>query len=319
MKSLIINETIKSHIPPLRADELAQLEENILREGCKTPIVTWEGTIIDGHNRYDICTRHSIEFKTDKMLFADIDSAIVWIEENQLGRRNLTADQFNYFIGRKYDRMKKSQGRPCGKSRQNDDLKTNAKIAAEHGIGERTVERAAEFSRNVDSIAEQIGDSARSEILSGLDSFTRADVSEIASALPRAKDVGLTFTSPKEALDWAKQHRAERQGDKKERRGDDLADRIDELEAVNEELVAESVKLKAQVSVLEPMRIEYERGGFAEVIKNLGDQIRVLKTRIETESQEKVKNLRSAEYWKGEAIKLGWSRNEVIELGATHG
>ncbi|MFL5289403.1 MAG: hypothetical protein ACJ8AW_52705, partial [Rhodopila sp.] len=34
-------------------------------------------------------------------------AAEAWIEENQLGRRNLTPDQFAYFVGRKLDRMKK--------------------------------------------------------------------------------------------------------------------------------------------------------------------------------------------------------------------
>lgn len=95
---------------------------------------------------------------------------------------------------------------------------------------------------------------------------------------------------------------------------DDMSERLEELEAINDDLTAENTKLKAQVAALEPMRLEFERGGFAEVIKGLGEQIRVLKTRVESESKEKVKNLRSAEYWKQKAIEAGYSRNAVIDL-----
>lgn len=100
---------------------------------------------------------------------------------------------------------------------------------------------------------------------------------------------------------------------------EDHTDRIEELEAVNEALTTKNAELQAKVDALDPMRLEYERGGFAAVIKGLGEQIRVLKTRVETESQEKVKNLRAMDFWKKEAIKLGYSRDEVIDLGAVNG
>ena len=93
-----IHERIKSHIPPLRPEELNQLEENIKREGCRSPLVVWNGVLVDGHNRYDICRRNGLPFAIEQRSFADLDAVIVWVEENQLGRRNLTADQFAYFI-----------------------------------------------------------------------------------------------------------------------------------------------------------------------------------------------------------------------------
>lgn len=98
-----------------------------------------------------------------------------------------------------------------------------------------------------------------------------------------------------------------------------LTDRIEELEAINESLTAKNAALQGKVDALEPMRLEYERGGFAEVIKGMFEQIRVLKTRVETESQEKVKNLRAMDYWKKKAIELGFSRNEVIEIEPLEG
>lgn len=90
--------------------------------------------------------------------------------------------------------------------------------------------------------------------------------------------------------------------------------RIDDLERVVVDLENENAKLKAELKTFEAMRLEYERGGFAEVIAGLGEQIRVLKTRVSAESREKVKNLNTMEFWKKEAIKLGYSRDTVLSL-----
>ena len=88
-----IREDFRSLIPALHADELAQLESNIVAEGCRDPIVLWEDTIVDGHNRFEICRRRGVKFNTAQIEFADDDHARLWIRFNQLGRRNLTDDQ----------------------------------------------------------------------------------------------------------------------------------------------------------------------------------------------------------------------------------
>lgn len=122
------------------------------------------------------------------------------------------------------------------------------------------------------------------------------------------------------AKDIAARSRAERQAQQQPKQApppaddDELVDRIEELEAINEDLAAENAILKAQVATMEPMRREYERGGFAEVIASKDEQIRVLKTRVESESREKVKNLRSMEFWREKARERGYSRDAVIDL-----
>ena len=49
-----IDDEFKNLIPLLTNEEFNQLEENILKEGCREPIVLWNDTIVDGHNRYEI-------------------------------------------------------------------------------------------------------------------------------------------------------------------------------------------------------------------------------------------------------------------------
>lgn len=84
------NQRFRDLIPPLSAEELRLLEESIARDGCRDPLVTWRGTLIDGHNRHEICLRHKLPFAVKSMEFADEDLACIWIIRNQFGRRNLT-------------------------------------------------------------------------------------------------------------------------------------------------------------------------------------------------------------------------------------
>jgi hypothetical protein len=80
----------KALIPPLAPDEYAQLEENLLAEGCRDPLVLWHDVLIDGHNRYEICQKHGIAFQTVQREFVSLDDAYIWVAKNQLGRRNIT-------------------------------------------------------------------------------------------------------------------------------------------------------------------------------------------------------------------------------------
>ena len=87
---LKINDNFKNLIPPLTNDELKLLEENILADGVRDPILTWNNTIIDGHNRYEICKKHNLPFTIKELEFNNELEALIYIIRNQLGRRNLT-------------------------------------------------------------------------------------------------------------------------------------------------------------------------------------------------------------------------------------
>ena len=84
-----IDAEFKSLIPPLTFEEKKMLEESILNEGCRDAIVLWGDTIVDGHNRYEICTKYNIPFETVNRDFDSRNDAIEWIIKNQFGRRNL--------------------------------------------------------------------------------------------------------------------------------------------------------------------------------------------------------------------------------------
>ena len=89
---LKIDQGFKTLIRPLRRKEYLQLEANLIHDGCRDPIITWRGFIVDGHNRYEICHRHGISFRTQEMQFESREEVIAWICANQLGRRNISEE-----------------------------------------------------------------------------------------------------------------------------------------------------------------------------------------------------------------------------------
>ncbi|HBT75686.1 MAG TPA: hypothetical protein DEB39_01900 [Planctomycetaceae bacterium] len=90
MKDLVINEELKNLLPPLSAEEFAGLEESILKDGCLSPLVEWNGILVDGHHRYEICTKHQVPFAVKSVVLDSLDDAKLWIWKHQENRRNLT-------------------------------------------------------------------------------------------------------------------------------------------------------------------------------------------------------------------------------------
>lgn len=84
-----INESFRKLIPPLSSEEYAQLEENCKADGIRDPLVVWRGTLIDGHNRYDIAQKHGLDYTVVEKEFEDETAAKIWMVTNQFGRRNL--------------------------------------------------------------------------------------------------------------------------------------------------------------------------------------------------------------------------------------
>ena len=85
-----IKQEFKDLIPPLTKEEFKQLENNCRSEGIREKILTWNGFIIDGHNRYEIATRWDLDFETESKHFDNEEAVKEWMILNQFGRRNLS-------------------------------------------------------------------------------------------------------------------------------------------------------------------------------------------------------------------------------------
>lgn len=83
------------------AEALLHLEENIIRDGCREPLFVWNSTILDGHKRYEICTKLQIPFMIQRIYFKSREEALAWICANQLARPNITEETRRYLIGKR--------------------------------------------------------------------------------------------------------------------------------------------------------------------------------------------------------------------------
>ena len=186
--TLRIDPELRALIPPLTEEEKRLLEESIVSEGCRDPLVVWGDVLIDGHNRYDICTRRDVPFRVVQREFADKHEAKDWIIRNQLGRRNLTPEQRSYLFGKQYQERKRAQGGTGANQYTREQTPqsegTAQKIAAENKVSRATVERAAQFALAVDTIARNVGEEVREKILSREVPLTAKDVQKVARLEP---------------------------------------------------------------------------------------------------------------------------------------
>lgn len=107
---IIIDPEFRALKPPLAPQELAVLEASITRHGCLHSLKVWNGVLLDGHQRYEICTRLGLSYNVVSVELPDREAAADWIEAEQLGQRNLTADASRLLLGRIYNRAKKRDG-----------------------------------------------------------------------------------------------------------------------------------------------------------------------------------------------------------------
>jgi len=184
-----IDARIRGLLVPLRDDERALLEQSVLAEGIRDPLVVWkraDGTriLLDGHHRYELATQHGLDYAIVEMTFETEDDAVLWVLQNQLARRNLTDEQRTLIIGRYYNMLKLAPHRPSTEKEVNftsfsGHNATSRYVASLHGVSEKTVRNAGEFAEVVDALAE-IEPEAAARIVAG-------ELPDAKTALPKVE------------------------------------------------------------------------------------------------------------------------------------
>ena len=211
MINLKIDPEFQSQIPPLTNDEFKQLEENILKEGkLISPLIVWNNTLVDGHNRYAILQKHpEIYFSTMPLPFESREEVLAWICKNQLGRRNLTPEQKKFLIGKQYSVEHRKPGgngnnqytvtveEPVQEELCQIDTipptsaeaSTRKQIAERNNVSESYVVRSEKFMRGV-QIMDQMIPGMQEKILSGQFKVRDADMHRLARAnFPNRKQI----------------------------------------------------------------------------------------------------------------------------------
>lgn len=102
--TITINDELRAYIDPLTPDEYDALERSLLAEGCRDALVLWGDLLVDGHNRYAICTKHGLPYQTiQNERFTSLDDVHLWMIDNHLGRRSVSDFQRGILALRKKD------------------------------------------------------------------------------------------------------------------------------------------------------------------------------------------------------------------------
>ncbi|RKJ99483.1 plasmid replication/partition related protein [Alicycliphilus denitrificans] len=93
-EDIVVQPELKAYIDPLTPDEHDALERSILEEGCRDALVLWGNVLVDGHNRYGICKKHGLPFKTvQNTRFQNMEDVHLWMIDQHLGRRSVSEFQ----------------------------------------------------------------------------------------------------------------------------------------------------------------------------------------------------------------------------------
>jgi len=207
--SIIIHEGLRAYIDPLTEHEYAALERSILTEGCRDALVLWGDVLIDGHNRYAICQRHQIPFKTiQNDHFKDIEDVQLWMIDNHLARRSVSDFQRGMLALRKKEiismRMKAQD-----ESSTSDKEETDVAIPIVKPTQSRQeIARIAGISSNAVLQIEKIQRAAAPELVQAVrDGTISISAAAAVATLPSNEQAAAVAGGRKELQQTAKQIR----------------------------------------------------------------------------------------------------------------
>lgn len=186
MNDLVIDSEFKDLLPPLSEEQRQELEKDIIKNGCINSLTVWENILIDGHHRYDICTKNNIQFDIVEMEFKDRLEAMEWAWMNQKNRRNLNkyelaqiALKFKPVIeARAKDHQKLSEGRPEKGLSTLSNLKQNTVLTTLTKREDEEKEFVEEYLKKDETITKPV-DSDGNYPLNGQVDFTEISEEEI--------------------------------------------------------------------------------------------------------------------------------------------
>jgi transcriptional regulator with XRE-family HTH domain len=220
--NIIINEELRSFIDPLTPVEYAALERSLQAEGCRDALVLWRDVLIDGHNRYDICQKHGIPFRTvHNNNFATLEDVMLWVIDNNLARRSVSDFQRGMLALRKKE-IVAARAAAAPPEQAAEDSVDDA--ASPPWSTREDVAKAARVSANTLSQIERIRKTAAPELVDAVRTGT-ISVSAAANvaSLPAEAQVAAVAGGRKELQQAARQVREQKTGTRPKKEIETLA------------------------------------------------------------------------------------------------
>ncbi|HTD03520.1 hypothetical protein [Undibacterium sp.] len=271
--NIVINEELRAYIDPLTANEYAALERSILAEGCRDALVLWGDMLIDGHNRYAICQKHGVEFKTvQNAKFSTLDDVQLWMIDNHLARRSVSDFQRGVLALRKKEiisaRAGALQENAPAAVLENADAASGAPAPARLNTRE-DLARAAGISSNTIGQIEKITKTAAPELVAAVRAGTISiNAAAAVASLPTSEQAAAVAGGRKELQQAAKLVREMKASGKPPKPAKEQGDTVDsgsnasvevgslggtDVALLNKkigELTAENAALKEQLAML---------------------------------------------------------------------
>ena len=179
MKELKINPRFEKFSPKKKPDEIEKLRESLKEKGyIGSPILTWHGFIVDGHNRFKMCRELGIEIDLDENVEeinlgenAEEIDAMDWMLTHQLSSKNLSVgeklamtDEFKREVALENEKKKKESDKkfygnqhevvstPIGvqSTKTRSETWTDSQIAQKAGVGTGSVARYNKIMKSDD-------------------------------------------------------------------------------------------------------------------------------------------------------------------------
>ena len=254
--NITINEELRSFIDPLTHNEYAALERSLLAEGCRDALVLWGEILIDGHNRYEICNKHKIEFRTvQNTSFASLDDVMLWTIDNHLARRSVSDYQRGVLALRKKEIVAARAAQRAADAPQIAPQDAYDAPQSPPWNTREDVAKAARVSSNTISQIERIQKAATPQLVEAVRSGTISiNAAANVASLPEAMQNAAVAGGRKELQQAARQVREQKAGAKppKEPAGDAEADLRAQVAALRDKvdaLTAENTALKQQLGM----------------------------------------------------------------------
>ena len=175
-RSPVILPEMAELLPPLSAEQSAALEEDLLRNGCYSPIIVNEDmVIVDGHNRQALCEKHGLPYTMAVFSFEDLLEAKQWALDTQKGRRNLDKWELGKIALKLRPeieaRAKANQGARTDLSATlpegSDTVDTRKELAEAVGLGERTMGKVMQIDEHAPAAVKEALDKKELSIHQG--------------------------------------------------------------------------------------------------------------------------------------------------------
>ena len=180
-RSPVILPEMAELLPPLSAEQSAALEEDLLRNGCYSPVIVNEDmVIVDGHNRQSLCEKHGLSYTMAVFSFEDLLEAKQWALDTQVKRDRTLSDFSSWGVTPDLKlkpeieaKARANQGTRTDLSatlpESSDTVDTRKELAEAVGLGERTMGKVMQIDENAPEVIKEALDKKELSINKGYD------------------------------------------------------------------------------------------------------------------------------------------------------